>query len=167
MTDHFLVSWTALKDGRYWTLLTSAFSHYLLLHLFINMYVFMGFGTAVEMALGTWPFVKFYLVAGVLSSLCHVLLSTFFLGQPDMGALGASGAVSGVIVVFSLLFPQEKVFLFGLIPMPAIWGALLAVGLDLWGLIAQKTAYSLPIGFGAHLGGALTGLLYYLLFLRR
>jgi hypothetical protein len=49
--------------------------------------------------------------------------------------------------------------------MPAILGALLFVGLDLLGLYAQTEGSGLPIGHGAHLGGAATGVLFYLFFL--
>src|SRR5690606_4551060 len=45
MTDHFLVSWTGLMLGRGWTLITSVFSHMMFFHLFLNMYVFLGFGS--------------------------------------------------------------------------------------------------------------------------
>jgi membrane associated rhomboid family serine protease len=56
--------------------------------------------------------------------------------------------------------------LFGIIPMPAIVGALLFVGLDLVGLFAQSEGGGLPIGHGAHLGGAATGALFYFLVVR-
>lgn len=165
MTENFLVSWQSLIEGRLWTLVTSVFSHAMFLHLFVNMYVFWGFGSALEIALGTGRFVRFYLLAGVAASLCHGVVSAFLMGEPQTPALGASGAISGVVVVFSLLFPWEKIYLLGLIPLPAIGGAVLAVVLDLWGLISQTRGSDLPIGYGAHLGGALAGGVYYL-FLR-
>ncbi len=45
-------------------------------------------------------------------------------------------------------------------------GAFLFIGLDVWGLVAQSGGGGLPIGHGAHLGGAITGIIYYLLFLK-
>jgi hypothetical protein len=57
--------------------------------------------------------------------------------------------------------------LFFVVPLPAIVGALAFIGLDVWGLIAQAEGGGLPIGHGAHLGGAFAGILYYVLFLRR
>jgi membrane associated rhomboid family serine protease len=68
--------------------------------------------------------------------------------------------------LFALLYPREKLLLFGIIPLPAMFGALAFVGLDVWGVVAQAQGGGLPIGHGAHLGGALTGLLYYLFVLR-
>lgn len=165
--DHFLVSWTGLEQGRYWTLLTSAFSHNLFWHFFINMFVLNSFGPVVEKILGFSSFLKFYVTASLVSSLSHCLVSNWILHQPDLAALGASGASSGIILLFALIYPSQKILLLGIIPIPAIWGAFVFIGLDLWGLFAQAEGGGLPIGHGAHLGGALTGVLYYFLFLYR
>ncbi len=162
MESHFLVSWQLLRDGHYWTLLGSAFSHQMVLHFLVNMYVLYGFGPIVEMTLGSYRFVNFYLIAAVVSSWSHAMVSAFFLHKPELPALGASGAVAGVVVLFSFMFPKQKILLFGIIPIPALMGALLFIGLDLWGLMAQVEGGGLPIGHGAHLGGALTGVLTYL-----
>ncbi len=167
MTANFLVSWLHLEAGRYWTLITAAFSHNLLWHFLINMLVLQSFGTIVEQVLGSMRFLTFYLLAGVVSSLTHCLVSAFYIGNPAIPALGASGAISGLVLVFSLLFPKEKILVFGLIPIPALFGALAFISLDLWGLSAQASGGGLPIGHGAHLGGALTGIVYYFVFLRR
>jgi membrane associated rhomboid family serine protease len=167
MQDNFLVSWNALKEGRYWTLLTSVFSHNWDIHLLCNMVVLWSFGAIFEEILGRVRFLSFYLVAGIISSLCHCLVTHFLLGNSDMAALGASGALSALVWVFALLFPKERLWFFFVIPLPAIIAALIFVGLDLWGLSAQVHGGGLPIGHGAHLGGAVTGIVYYLLYLRR
>lgn len=156
-----MVSWNALEGGRWWVLLTSAFSHIYFWHFLLNMYVLMSFGSLLERLLGRLRFLRFYISAGVVGSFCHALVSAWILGEPDLPAVGASGAIAGLILVFSFLFPKEKILIFGLIPVPAIWGALLFIGLDVWGLVAQAGGGGLPIGHGAHLGGALTGIVYY------
>jgi membrane associated rhomboid family serine protease len=162
MENNFLVSWQGLAEGRYWILLTSVFSHNMLFHLLINMFVLNSFGPIVLQSLGLKRFLQFYLGAGIFSSFCHAAVSAWVLHQPELPALGASGAIAGLILLFSLLYPREKILLLGVIPMPAIWGALAFVALDLWGLFAQANGGGLPIGHGAHLGGALAGFLYYL-----
>jgi membrane associated rhomboid family serine protease len=167
MVDNFLVSWDGLAAGRWWTLLTSEFSHVWFLHFFINMYVLASFGPIVEYTIGSQRFFSFYIAAAVIASLSHAAVSNYIIGQPGIPALGASGAISGVILLFSFLYPRARLLLFGIIPMPAIFGALLFVGLDVIGLIAQSTGGGLPIGHGAHLGGAATGVLYYLLLISR
>jgi membrane associated rhomboid family serine protease len=166
MIQNFLVSWDSIMDGRWWTLLTSAFSHNMLFHILINMIVLRNFGGLLEEGLGRFFILKFYLIAGIISSFSHAFVSAYLIGAPDLPALGASGAISGIILIFCLLFPREKILLFGIIPVPAMIGALLFIGLDIWGLIAQTGGAGLPIGHGAHLGGAMTGIVWYLIGIR-
>lgn len=166
MMRNFLVSWSALEEGRLWTLLSSVFSHVDFWHIFINMYVLSSFGGFLEIVLGKAAFLKFYCLAGIVSSLSHCLVSAWVLNEPTLPALGASGAISGLVLLFALLFPRQRLYLFGIVPMPALWGALAFVGLDVWGLVAQARGGGLPIGHGAHLGGALFGAIYYFVFLR-
>lgn len=166
MAANFLVSWVHLEYGRYWVLITSVFSHNIFWHLLLNMLVLYSFGPVVRTVIGFRHFVFFYFLAGVISSFCHAWVSAFVLGDPSLPALGASGAVAGVIFLFSFMFPKEKILIFGIIPVPALVGGFIFLGLDAWGLVAQAGGGGLPIGHGAHIGGALTGILYYFLVIR-
>ncbi len=167
MVVNFLVSTSRLMHGYVWTLVTAAFSHNELWHLAINMFVLWSFGTVLERLWGTRIFVIFYLVAAVISSLSHCVVSSLIMGNGDIPALGASGAISGLLLAYALFFPRHKILLFGVIPVPALAGVLAFVGIDLWGLLAQSRGGGLPIGHGAHLGGALAGALMYFFWLRR
>ena len=166
MYKHFLVSWDALAEGRYWVLVTSVFSHNMFWHILINMFVLRSFGTIIELVLGRMLFLQFYIVAGIVSSLCHAVVSAFVLGAPELPALGASGSIAGLVLLFALLFPKEKILLFGIVPIPALWGALAFIGLDMFGLFEQARGSGLPIGHGAHLGGAATGIIFFFAFLK-
>lgn len=162
--DNFLVSRQHLAEGRFWVLVTAAFSHNMLFHLLINMIVLWSFGILLEQLMGQRRFLSFYLVAGVVSSLAHAVVSTSILNRPpDHAALGASGAVAGLLLLFALTFPKHKILVFGVIPVPALAGALAFIAIDLWGLFAQYEGGGLPIGHGAHLGGAFTGIVYYMM----
>lgn len=163
MLDNFLVSWDSLADGRWWTLLTSAFSHNMLLHIVINMFVLRGFGTIMSMEMGAKKFFVFYLLAGISGSLVHSLVSAFWMGHPELPALGASGAIAGIILYFSLIFPEEKILLLGIIPVKAMWGAIILVAFDVWGLLEQTRGGGTLIGHGAHLGGAAIGICWFLI----
>jgi membrane associated rhomboid family serine protease len=167
MINNFLVSWDYLSKGKFWTLILSVFSHNMFFHIFLNMYVFFGFGSIVENVLGSKRFLSFYLMAGFISSIGHIATSAFLLKQPELPALGASGAVAATILLFALIYPQEKIFLLGIIPLPAISAALFFVGIDIWGLVAQTRGSMIPIGHGAHLGGSFFGLLYYFFYVRK
>jgi membrane associated rhomboid family serine protease len=166
MTENFLVSTTHVLHLHVWTLITAAFSHSELWHLAINMFVLWSFGTVLEHFWGTRIFVLVYLAAAVVASVSHCAVSSLVLGRDDIPALGASGAVSGLLLAYALHFPRHRILLFGIVPVPALAGVLAFVGLDLWGLIAQGRGGGLPIGHGAHLGGALAGALIYFLYLR-
>ena len=166
MMDHFLVSSLALQEGRLWTLLTSVFSHNMAFHLLLNMFVLYSFGQVMEAVLGKKRFILLYLAAGLGGSVSHCLTSSYLIHNAALPALGASGAVSGILVTFSFLFPKHLVFILGLIPLPAFLAMLLFVGSDLWGLISQTQGSGLPIGHGAHLGGAFVGAIYFYFFLK-
>ncbi len=166
MTRHFLTSPFHLEHGWFDSVLLAGFSHIELFHILVNMFVLWSFGSLLERLWGLRLFVSFYLGALVFANVCHSAVSAWFLGDQMAFALGASGAVSGVLIAFSLLFPEQKILLFGIVPLPAWTAALLFVGLDIWGLIAQQAGGGLPIGHGAHLGGALAGLVFWATVLR-
>jgi len=166
MAANFLVSTTHLVHGYWWTLVTSAFSHIEFWHIALNMIVLWSFGTILEKLWGTRTFLLFYFVAAVVASASHCVVSSVVMGNPDINALGASGAVSGLLLAFALMFPHHKILVFGVIPVPALIGALAFVAIDLWGLFAQSRGGGLPIGHGAHLGGAICGLVFWASYLR-
>ncbi len=161
MVLNFLVSFESVINGRVWTVLTSVFSHASFFHLLFNMMALTSFSRIMIQVLGTTRYTICYLTARIAGSIVHVSTSAFLMHDPYMKALGASGAVSGIILLFSLLFPKEKLLIMGIIPVRAIWGAIALMALDVWGLVTQTHGGGLPIGHGAHLGGAFVGILYY------
>jgi len=164
--ENFLMSRANVVEGRLWTLLTSAFSHLQSWHFLLNMVVLFSFGSVIERLLGSLRFVVFYLVSAVVAALAHVASTAFLIGQ-DIPGLGASGALAGLLAIFALVFPKEKVLLFMIIPIPAIWVLAGLAVFDLVGLMRQAETGMAFIGHGAHLGGAATGVAYYLAWVRR
>jgi rhomboid-like protein len=162
MAGHFLVSWSHLEAGRVWTLVTAVFSHNMMFHIFVNMIVLVSFGPSLERLMGPARFLVFYLLAGVVGSLAHAVVSATLIGRPGQAALGASSAIAGVLLLFSLVFPRARVLFFFVVPVPAIVAALLFIGVDIWGLVAQIEGEGLPIGHGAHLGGAAAGIAWFI-----
>jgi membrane associated rhomboid family serine protease len=162
MTEHFVVSWNHLAAGRWWVLVTALFSHVMIIHLVINMVVLLSFGAPLEQAMGSGRFLAFYLAAGVTGCLAHAVALQFLMGTPAQAACGASASLVAVLMLFALAFPKEQVLLFFVIPLPAIAAALAFVALDVYGLVYQTGGGGLPIGHGAHLGGALIGIVYFL-----
>lgn len=153
MERNFLVSIDGVLDGAPWTLVTSAFSQFSLLHYLTNMLTLVMFGRDVERVVGPWSYLHLYLAGGLVASLGHLVYSVVTLdGTP---ALGASGAVMSVLVVSTVLFPWRMVVVFFL-PMPQAMFLLLYLTSDLMGLFGGGAG----IAHAAHLGGALYGALY-------
>ncbi len=146
--------------GRFmvWEIVTSMFLHATPLHLLFNMFVLWMFGTPVERRLGSGVFLRFYFGAGIAAGLAYVAFG--LLSMPFMPAVGASGAIMGILAYYTLLNPNAVVLLFFVIPMRMVWVMVLLVGFDLYGFVFSSPGSS-GIAHTAHLGGALFGYLYY------
>ena len=93
----------------YLTLLVSMFMHGGIAHIAGNMLYLWIFGDNIENALGHLRYLVFYLVCGVLASLAHVFTTAATHGDMLVPSLGASGAISGVLGGYMLLFPGRRV----------------------------------------------------------
>jgi membrane associated rhomboid family serine protease len=140
-------------------LLTSLFLHAGLLHLGGNMLFLWIFGDNVEDFFGHLTYLFFYLVCGIGAGLLHV----FFNLTSIVPALGASGAISGVMGAYMLLYPRERiltlVFIF-LVPIPAVfilgyWFLLQFLS----GVSALGGTASGGVAVWAHVGGFLLGMI--------
>jgi membrane associated rhomboid family serine protease len=147
----------------YLTLLISMFMHGGLAHIFGNMLYLWIFGDDIEDALGHGRYLVFYLVCGILASLAHVYATVAFGGNPLIPSLGASGAISGVLGGYILLYPHRRVtvILFrSITQVPAI------VAIGLWfvfqllsGLGALGSGSQAGgVAYAAHIGGFIAGL---------
>jgi membrane associated rhomboid family serine protease len=155
----------------YFTLITSMFMHGGIAHIAGNMLYLWIFGDNIENALGHRRYLFFYLLCGIIASLSHVL-ATKFLGQnPLVPSLGASGAISGVLGAYILLFPRRRVTMFFvrfITHVSAFW----AIGI--WivfqiisGLGMLGGSDTGGVAYAAHIGGFLAGLLLVKLFMPR
>ncbi len=137
------------------TLLTSIFLHGGWMHLIGNMSFLWVFADNVEDSFGHLSFLLFYLVCGLVAALAHLALDP----ASRMPLIGASGAISGVIASYLLLFPRSQVIsLFGFVPLklPAMWL------LGMWILFNLVFFLVAPASGGVawvtHLAGFVTGL---------
>src|SRR5213080_3184264 len=97
----------------YLTLITSMFMHGGIAHIFGNMLFLFIFGDNIEDRIGHFRYFIFYLVCGVLAGLAHVFATAAIAGGNEASllvpSLGASGAISGVLGAYLLLFPMRRV----------------------------------------------------------
>jgi len=147
-----------IMQGKYlWTILTSMFLHGGFFHLFANMLSLLFIGSLVEKILGRKRYLYFYLLSGIFAGLFFVLLSLVFRSDFNQYAVGASGALFGLIGVLVLLTPNLPVYIM-FIPIPVkMKYAAPGILIVLWII---SIAGDVGIGNTAHLGGLLAGLSY-------
>jgi membrane associated rhomboid family serine protease len=145
----------------YEALLTSMFLHGSWLHLIANMWFLWLFGNNVEDSMGHVRFIVFYLITGLAAAGAHILMAPGSL----IPVVGASGAISGVMGAYLVLYPRIKVqtlFIFviilRIIPVPAWFVLLLWFGLQLLSGYADPVGTS-GVAVWAHVGGFVAGVL--------
>src|SRR5947209_412155 len=156
---------TADPAGNAVTVVTAMFLHGGWMHLLGNMLFLWIFGDNVEDRLGRLRYLVFYLVTGIIASLTHVFSTFAFGDNPYIPSLGASGAISGVLAGYLVLFPrkQVKVILFRILTtVPAI----IAIGLwfvlqliEAFGTLGAGLQSGGGVAFMAHVGGFISGLI--------
>ena len=155
----------------YGTLISSMFMHGGWAHLLGNMLYLWIFGDNLENRLGHSRYLGFYLLCGIIASLCHVFSTSAF--SPEhmlIPSLGASGAISGILGGYMLLFPKQRVRVLmgrGIIAVPAF------VALGIWillqvisgmGMLGGQQEGGGGVAYAAHIGGFVAGLVLIKLF---
>lgn len=142
----------------YSTLLTSMFLHGGWMHLIGNLLYLWIFGNNIEDVMGHGRYVVFYSACGILAALSHALTDPF----STVPMVGASGAISGVLGAYILLFPHARVLV--LVPGIGITRVPAGIVLGMW-FIMQVLSGGMSIGSGgggvaffAHIGGFVAGM---------
>jgi membrane associated rhomboid family serine protease len=138
-----------------WQLFSYMFLHEpgSLMHIGFNMLALWMFGSQIEMIWGPKKFLTYYFLCGLGGAVAHLLISPLLGGSGPL--IGASGAIFGLLIAYGLLFPDQLVFVFFLLPMKAKYAVGLFVVLELMSVGAADN-----VGHLAHLGGAVVGLIY-------
>ena len=159
------ITWLlALHDGTlsnplmWWEFLTYGFAHASIQHILFNMLGLFFLGRYVEDRYGRWEFLRVYLVMIVLGSVAFAVTTALFKQDQSFTLIGASGAVSGIVLLFILNFPQVTLVLFPIpIPIKAWLLGVILVVFNLYGAINEigNTA------FGVHLIGMVFAFIYF------
>jgi membrane associated rhomboid family serine protease len=157
-----------VRQGQVWRLVTCAFCHDRLAiwHIAFNMILLFWFGTRLESMYGSREFLLFYLAAAVAGSVAYVALALYT--GSNVPAIGASGAVMGVMMLYTLFYPFETFLLCWIFPVP-IWILMCAyVIYDLHPVLLALSGDQIFTGVAhaGHLGGLAFGLLYWKLGIR-
>jgi membrane associated rhomboid family serine protease len=146
-----------------WSIITSAFLHQPLSiwHIFFNSFALFSFGPYLEQRIGTRNFLIVYFGSAIFGALSYLL--TIWLGIiPSTPALGASGAIYGILGALAILVPQIVVFVF-FAPMPIRFAAVFWFVMEFLGSFNGASG----IGSAAHLGGLVFGLAFGYYYLKK
>jgi membrane associated rhomboid family serine protease len=134
-----------------WMFITSIFLHADLEHLLFNMIALFFLGINLERMVGRRNFAMLFIASGLIGNLGYLLTAN----NPLIPAIGASGAVYGIMGTLAVLVPRMRIFIYGIIPVPMIVLAIIWGLMDFMGLFAPS-----GIAHGAHLGGMFVGVAY-------
>lgn len=133
-----------------WTPLTYMFVHQRFFHLLFNMLGLFFFGPPLEERWGSSEFLKFYLICGVGGAVLSLLM-------PQYPIIGASAAVYGVMVAYAMYWPDNPIYIWGILPVKAKWLVTFFIGMSLFYAL---TGGAPGIAHLAHLGGCAAAFLY-------
>ncbi|WP_333600261.1 rhomboid family intramembrane serine protease [Flavobacterium sp.] len=140
----------SIRAGEQIRMVSSAFLHADFIHLAFNMIALYSFAPVVYGALGNFTFLLVYAGSLIFGSL---LTMVFHGNDYSYRAVGASGAVTGIIYSAILIYPDMTIGIFGIIPIPAY---IFGIGYLLYSIYGMK-AKNDNIGHTAHFGGAIGG----------
>jgi membrane associated rhomboid family serine protease len=142
----------AFFSGKLWQIFTYMFLHANFWHIFFNMLALWMFGSILEREWGSKEFLKYYLLTGLGGGLSYALFNM----HSTVPTVGASGAIYGLLAAYAVLFPENIIYVYFVIPLKAKWFAVI------FGAIEFLSSFSRESGVAhlAHLGGMAIGYLY-------
>ncbi|MFA5368625.1 MAG: rhomboid family intramembrane serine protease [Candidatus Paceibacterota bacterium] len=155
-----------LFDGRFFTIFTAMFLHANLWHLLGNMLFLWVFGDNLEAKIGHMRFFLFYIFCGIIASIAYA-----FIGHSNSLVIGASGAISGILGGYFILFPGNKIK--SIIPIIFFWTLAsipVFVFIIIWFLyqfLSLSSENMEMVAYSAHLGGFIAGLVFIKMFAKR
>ncbi len=133
-------------------------------HIAFNMFALYSFGSALEQYWGSKKFLFFYITCGLVAGLSNNLINYFVFHDTMSSAVGASGAIYGLLVAYGFMFPNATLgFMFIPVPVKAKYFIPFIVGMDLFSGVTGYSLFGTGIAHFAHVGGALAGVLLMLI----
>lgn len=140
-----------------WRLLTSTFLHGDPFHILFNMLFLWMVGQEMESFYGTRDFVALYISSAIVSSLVWAIADPFD-SSPGNNAIGASGAVMSIVVLYTLYYPRRQILVMFLFPVEMWVFLTVYLAFNVLQMLAPTRGDN--VGYSAHLGGAAFGYLY-------
>jgi membrane associated rhomboid family serine protease len=158
ITSFLALNTDNVLNGDIWQFITYMFAHgWNMNHLLFNMIALFLFGYQVEREMGSFEFLLYYLVCGILAGVLSFLF--YLLTGSNNTLLGASGAIFAVQLAFAVLKPNAIVYIWGILPLRAAVMVLVATAIE---LISTLTGSDSNVAHLTHLFGFGAGWLYFL-----
>jgi len=156
LQDNFINSYENLRNGRFWTLVTSTFSHAQPGHAFFNGLTFWFLAPTALTVLGNTQFLVLYVGSGAFAS----LISLVWNKERNYHSHGASGAIYALASFFAFAAPRSQFLLFFVLPMPA-WACIGGIAcFDVYNTFTRRFP---SLDSAGHVGGLTAGALYWIL----
>jgi membrane associated rhomboid family serine protease len=161
--DGNLIGWFALVpsgfmiDHRFWQIVTYAFLHGDVMHLFLNMLMLVFIGSELEALWGAQRFIRFYFFCSISAGFVYLLMQAFLLKDLHAPMVGASGGIYGLLMAYGLVFGERSMLFMMMFPMKAKHFVWILAGIEfMTGLYSGRSGMASV----AHLGGMAAGFGY-------
>lgn len=142
----------------YWQFFTYMFVHSDFTHLLFNMLGLFFFGLSVERSLGSKEFLLIYLVSGVLCGLISYV-AYLFSGAYMVFLMGASGAIYSMLLAYAVIFPRNRIYIWGILPIQAPLLVAIYAGIE---IASQVLTINYGVAHMTHLAGFAVAWVYFI-----
>jgi membrane associated rhomboid family serine protease len=160
ITEYLSMNPILVRHGFLWQFVTYMFVHdpFSYQHIIFNMLALFIFGTQVERRMGSKEFLLYYLLTGVLAGVFSFVVY-WFTGSYRVFLMGASGAIFAVQLAYAILFPQNILYLWGILPLRA---PVMVLGFTALEIFFMVTGLGGNVAHFTHLAGFAFGWVYFL-----
>jgi len=154
-----LTPYLVVRERAVWQVLTYMFVHGSIRHILFNMLALFIFGTPLERRLGSSEFLLYYFLTGIGAGLATLVVN-WYTGLAVVPVVGASGAIYGLLLAYATLYPDSRLYVFGILPIRAPVLVLVFTG---GALLFLLTGTRNGVAHLTHLAGFVFGYLYFLI----
>jgi membrane associated rhomboid family serine protease len=148
-----------IREGFFWQLITYMFAHGSISHVLFNMLALFLFGSALEHHVGSWEFLCYYLITGILAGAFSVLIY-WLTGSYGVLLIGASGALFAIELAYATFFPNAMIYIWGIIPLRAPMMVIVFTVIELFNTITGSRD---GVAHLTHLAGFAFGWFYFVI----
>ncbi len=158
-----------IQEFKLWQIVTYMFLHGGWFHVIFNLLGLWMFAGELEQNWGSSLFLRYYMVSGIGAGFFIALMNYIMYAQSGINpvTIGASGAIYGILLAYGVTWPNRKVLLYFVVPIKIKYLVILFGLIEFLGMLSTASGAGGNVSHIGHLGGLLTGLLYFFLGIRR